>query len=309
MDEREALIESIHDKDLISYFYLDIPASKVLERMDGLNLTLLECCDEIPFNAQVKGYIAARDSAGDPWIVKPIHSEGDVLYHRICTLAFLLDNWMGTFAAPTTVFPIGGMYYRATKVVRNSVNIGSYNYLDSPFIDIIRADLINRWLYFDEDRNPNNYLVIHNSQNKPFIVAIDYDKADLQSERMKITGTNERFGWLRSEKTRFLTLLKPENFDGVPLETFSQRLTSMMSITEDELTALVFGLLSGYQKEPEATVSLLVKNICDRRAYIDTYFRSWFKPKAETKSVMNEADYMLFGKSFIDIYQGKKNGQ
>ena len=93
---------------------------------------------------------------------------------------------MGTLAAPTTLVYIGGKPYRATKVVRSSIQISSYNYLEQPFIDILRADLVNRWLYFDEDRNPNNYLVIHNKANRPFVVAIDYDKADLESEVMEL---------------------------------------------------------------------------------------------------------------------------
>lgn len=305
MDERERLAAEIADTDLIRYFYLDLPTVRVLDKIDSLTLRLSESQDLVPFNAQVKGYFGAIDSDGDPWILKPASDAHEALYHRICTLAFLLDHRMGTISAPTSVFSIDGVRYRATKVVRNAVQISSYNYMESPFIDVLRADLVNRWLYFDEDRNPNNYLVINNKANKPFIVAIDFDKADLESDQMKITGTPDKFGWVRGEKTRFLTLLRPDNFVGVAIETFDARLAAMMSIPIAAVEEAAKRLVDGYCEDPVALASTLTANFERRRSYINEYFRRMFKPESETRSVSNADDYSMFGDSFLAMYKNK----
>ena len=160
MDEREKMLAAVSDPDLVAYFYLDLSAEALLDRLDALRLSLTESQDAVPFNAAVKGYHGAVDELGHPWILKPAQGETEIAYHRLCTLAYLVDHLLGTLAAPTTLVSIGGKPFRATKVVRNSIQISSYDYLDKPFIDILRADLVNRWLFFDEDRNPNNYLVI-----------------------------------------------------------------------------------------------------------------------------------------------------
>jgi hypothetical protein len=306
MDERERLAAEIGDEDIIRYFYLDRPTPELPALLDRLEVKLNDKQDDVPFNAQVRGYFGATDGEGHPWIVKPIANAKELLYHRVCTLAFLLDHRMGTFAAPTCVFRIGGAPYRATKVVQKSVQISSYNYLDPPFIGLLRADLVNRWLFFDEDRNPNNYLVIQNKDKKAFLVAIDYDKADLMAEHMKITGMPEKFGWLRSEKTRFLTLLRPENFSGVSIEAFDARLKAMMCIPEAEILALCESLVEGYDPEPAAVAQRLVANILRRREYIDGYFRSMFKTASQTEDVCHDSDYSMFGESFLNQYRSKK---
>jgi hypothetical protein len=213
---------------------------------------------------------------------------------------------MGTFAAPTTVFSIAGIRYRATKVVRKAIQISSYNYLDPPFIDILRADLVNRWLYFDEDRNPNNYLVVQNAAKRPFVVAIDFDKADLMAENMKITGTPGKFGWLRSEKTRFLTLLRPDNFQGVSIEAFDARLKAMMSVPKAEILELSRKLAEGFCPDPQALAKTVTENLLRRRDYIDGYFRSMFTTASQTEDVCHDSDYSMFGESYINQFKGKK---
>lgn len=306
MDERDGLAGAMKDEKLVRYFYLDRTVEQVLDHMDSLRVEFTESQDDVPFNAQVKSYLGGRDEEGHPWILKPANSPAEVLYHRMCAMAYLMDHATGTLAAPTTVFRIGGKPYRATKVVRNAVQISSYDYLSEPFIGILRADLVNRWIYCDEDRNPNNYLVIHNSANRPFVVAIDYDKADLMAAGMKITGNPEKFGWFRTEKTRFLTLLRPENFDGVPLETFEPRLTAMTSIPEARIADWALRLAEGYAPDPKAVVSRIVANLIQRRAYVDTYFRSMFKPAVQTKDVCHDEDYSMFGESFLAMHNRKK---
>ena len=77
--------------------------------------------------------------------------------------------------------------------------------------------------------------MVRNRKEKPFVVVIDYDKADLASENMKITGDPDKFGWFRTEKTRFLSPLRPPNFEGVPIDVFENRLKEMASLTREEL--------------------------------------------------------------------------
>lgn len=305
MDEEKKLAAEVADRDLIEYFYLDTDAEGAFEAMEAHRLAMADEKDLVPFNAAVKGYAGARDERGDPWIVKPCAGDAEVLYHRLCTVAYLLDHAMGTLAAPTTVVSIGGERYRATKVVQKSIQISSYNYMEPPFLDILRADLVNRWLFFDEDRNPNNYLVIHNSKNRPSCVAIDYDKADLAAESMKITGDESKFGWFRTEKTRFLTLLRPENFQNVSIEVFDARLKAMTGIGEERLRKLSRKVLSGFGAEGEALANKVTANLLMRREYIDAYFRKWFKSKEETADGSHHDDYALFGQSFLDMYKNK----
>ncbi|MFH2113861.1 MAG: hypothetical protein ABIJ86_05060 [Spirochaetota bacterium] len=306
MDDRVRLAKNIDDDTIIHSFYLDMKTKDVLAKIDSLSICIAEVQKDIPFNAEVKGYIGAVDADGEPWILKPALSREEALYHRICTLAFLLDHWMGTLSAPTTVCTIKGKKYRAVKVVRNSIQISSYNYMDRPFIEWLRMDLINRWLYFDEDRNPNNYLVIRNNKEKPFMVAIDFDKADFETTSMKISGTEDKFGWRRTGKTRFLTLLRPENFEGVSIESFDSRLKAMMAIPKDGIEDLARRLVNGYCDNVDMLAATLTANIESRRHYIDEYFRKMFKLQSETKNTSNSDDYSMFGASFLSTYGDNK---
>lgn len=306
MGEREKLVQCVGDRDLVEYFYLEMEPLPLLARLDSLELSLTESQDAVPFNAAVKGYFGATDEVGHPWILKPASSQKEIVYHRICALAYLLDHAMYTLAAPTTLVKIGGKPYRATKVVRNSIQISSYDYLSQPFVNILRADLVNRWLYFDEDRNPNNYLVITNKANKPFVVTIDYDKADLESDRMKITGNPEKFGWFRQEKTRFLTLLRPEHFYGVGIEIFDDRLKALAAIPAEEISALARKLLEGYAPDAADLAARITSNILVRREYIDQYFRKMIKPASQVEDLGHDADYSMFGSSFVNMYKDKK---
>ncbi len=305
MDEQEKLAADVGDPDIVRYFYLDKKTSQVVDYLNELQLNLSTSQDDVPFNAQVKSYAGAYDQDGDLWIVKPVASAEEMQYHRACEIAYLLDHRTGTFAAPTTAVLIKGKRYRATKVVPKSVQISSYNYLEEPFINLLRVDLINRWIFFDEDRNPNNYLVITNSKNRQFMVAIDYDKADMLSEAMKITGLPGKFGWLRTEKTRFLTLLRPENFEGISIEEFEDRLCAFASISREELVDLGHKVFTGFCDDPPAMARRVAENIIRRREYVDAYFRSMFKTHVETKDACQDSEYSAFGQSFLDMHKRK----
>lgn len=306
MDESKKLATKLEDKELIRYFYLDKSASEVLAHLDNMKLDLSESQNDVPFNAQVKGYIGAKDEEGDPWLVKAITTDEEMLYHRSCLFAYLLDHKTGTLAAPTSTTLINGKKYRITKVVQHAIQISSYNYLESPFIDALRADLINRWIYFDEDRNPNNYLVVTNPKNKPFVVAIDYDKADIFSKAMKITGTTCKFGWHRTEKTRFLTLLRPEHFEGISINVFEERLKAFTSISAEELHSLANNTFNAWSTSDTTIADKVVANIMQRREYVDTYFRTMFKSAENTVSLTHDEDYSAFGASFLAMHNKNK---
>jgi hypothetical protein len=306
MGERELLAGEIGDGEIIRYFYLDKAPSELIGFFDRMKLRLTESQEDVPFNAQVKSYLAATDDDGDPWIVKPVSDAGEMVYHRACMLAYVLDHATGTLAAPTTAVMIDGKRYRATKVVRHAMQISSYNYLESPYIGILRADLVNRWIYFDEDRNPNNYLVITNSKNRNFVVAIDYDKADLMSDAMKITGMEGRFGWLRTEKTRFLTLLRPEHFENVTMAEFDRRLSAFAQVGKDEFHSWARAAFKGYSDDYEGLAAKVSENFARRRDYVDCYFRSMFGPAASDGKNCCDDEYLAFGQSFLDMHNKKK---
>lgn len=300
------LLKYVHDKNLIDYFYLDYPVDKLVDKLTSLTFTIDEKKTNVPFNAQVKDYKGATDSDGNHWIIKKI-LPNEVLPHKLQELAYYIDFMLETLAAPTVLDRIENEYYRVTKVVQNAVNISSYNYLQNPFRKVLSNDLINRWFFFDEDRNPNNYMVIHNSKNNPMIVAIDYNKADIESEEMKITGNENKFGWYRKEKTRYLTLLDPANFEGFSIANFDYRLKLLTNLPLDKIKEIAIKILTGFVDSPEKIAEKVISNLDKRRKYIDEYFRRWFKENEEERiSEKEDQDYSGFGKSFLNYYKNKK---
>ena len=185
------------------------------------------------------------------------------------------------------------------------MQISSYDYLQEPFRRVLANDLINRWWTCDEDRNPNNYLVVHAADGRPLVVAIDFNKADLLSEGLKITGNKTEFGWHRLEKTRFLTLLKPSNFEVYGLEDFQERLELMTSLPESRLKELARRLLEGVVKDPARQAQRVVRGLVARREHIDVYFRKWFKPKADRAGRKQGAEYEGLGRAFVEQYKKK----
>lgn len=305
-DAQVRLIEKVNDERLVDYFYLKKNVNDLVDYLENLSFKKCAGCYDIPFNASVKGYLGAADHNDEPWIVKPILSEAEALYHRITELVYLLDFQMATLSAPTVVLNIDGKKYRGSKVVPNAIQISSYDYMKNPFKKILISDLVNRWLHFDEDRNPNNYMVIQNSQNTPLIVAIDFDKSDLENETMKIVGTDDKFGWIRHEKNRYLTLFKPENFEKVPISHFETRLQTMMAIDLGNLEKIATRLLTGYCPDPASKARLVAQNIRMRREYVNNYFRRWFKEIDEEEAKKETETYAGFGQSFLKMYQDKK---
>jgi hypothetical protein len=302
---REKLLTAVHDESFIKSLYLDLDVDQLIEKMHSMELLDIGDKSEVPFTAEIRGYTGARDKEGEYWLVKKI-PDGELVHHKIQEIAFYLDFEMNTIAAPSVMVKQGDIFYRATKIIRKAMQIGSYNYLEKPFIKTLAKDLVNRWLFFDEDRNPNNYLVFHNSKNVPFVIAIDYNKVDLETPGMKISGTDDAFGWYREEKTRFLTLLKPSNFERLSIEDFEGRLTEMLMIPADKLRRICLKTFENDIENPEKLATTIVTNIVDRRNYINEYFRKWFK-KRDVKQEKEEDDrYSGLGKSFLDYYKDKR---
>jgi hypothetical protein len=296
--------ERIGDGKWADFFYLDLTADKLLERLHSLRFQPVAGGRDLPFNAEVRGYSGARDSEGALWIIKPVDSQ-EALSYRMGELVYCLDFQLETLSAPTLLVGEKGRWLRATKVVAPAMQISSYDYLQEPFRRTLANDLINRWWTCDEDRNPNNYLVIHAAGGQALVVAIDFNKADLLSEGLKITGNKTEFGWHREEKTRFLTLLKPSNFQMYGIEDFQERLGLMMGIPESRLKELARRLLEGVVKDPARQAQRLTRILVRRREHIDTYFRKWFGPKSRLAGKSEGAEYESLGRAFVEQYKKK----
>ena len=303
-DKTNMLIHDvIVDKKIRKYLYLDNTIDELVDTLSNLKLDNFGDDSIVPFTAKIRGYTGATDQNGAPWLLKNI-PDNEAPMHKYQEIAFYIDFLMKTPAAPTILIRYDDKFYRATKYIQNAMQIGSYNYLDPPFMKMLGNDLINRWLFFDEDRNPNNYMVIHDDDSKPYIVVIDYDKADLETKEMKIFGMEEKFGWHREEKTRFLTLLKPENFDMFSLNDFDDRLKIMMDIKETVLSDVCKKVFkTDIFEDPDAAVKLVVNNFLTRREYLNKYFRTWFKERDIEKEKEVDARYAGLGKSFTDYYK------
>jgi hypothetical protein len=297
------LLKYVLDDSLIDYYYLKLSVDELIYRLHGLKFVLTGDKSFVPFNAQLRDYSGAIDSENNKWILKKIDN-AELFDHLLFEIAFYLDFMMQTLAIPSITARIGSDLYRVSKLVSNGMQIGSYNYMINPFLKVLTNDLINRWLYFDEDRNPNNYMVIHNSKQEPLIVAIDYNKADLNSDEMKITGNDEKFGWFRQEKTRFLTLLKPSNFENLSIDNFEYRLEQMMGIKKEKLEEICCLVFKDHFKDYKERSERITANIFKRREYINKYFRTWFKPGNETNNNKN-SEYKDMGNSFLNKYKDK----
>jgi hypothetical protein len=298
--------DTIQDQNIRDYFYLDLSIDQLIDKMNKIELKDIGNDELIPFWAKVRGYTGGVDKNGDTWLIKAIPQENGAS-HKIQEIAYYIDFILKTPSAPTTVLQQNGIIYRATKQALNAMQLGSYNYLQKPFIKMLANDLLNRWLFFDEDRNPNNYLVKYDNDNEPFIIAIDYNKADLETKEMKILGLENRFGWNREEKTRFLTLLKPENFDSLCIEDFEQRLLLMTALDESkiiDISTKVFSY-SGLIDDHRATAKMISDNLIKRINYLDHYFRKWFKKRDETQEKEADDRYAGLGQSFVDYYKNK----
>jgi hypothetical protein len=298
---KKRLLDEVFDKKIIDYFYLDKTTEEVQNILKNINLEVMLDNKDVPFNASAKGWLGAKDPDGNIWIIKKVE-EQNALRFKLCELGYLIDFELCTLSAPATFFKMDSGYYRATKFLTNGDRINGYDYVMNPLKKVLVNDLINRWLVFDENRNPQNYLVLHNTKKQPLIVAIDNACQDFLTEGMKIKGNDASFGWVRAGQASSMSLLKPDQFEDVSIADVDERLNLMMNFSEDRLKKICLSLLQEVTGDADAKTKLIVSNILKRRVYINDYFRKWFKDTAKAKDVKN-SEYEMFGKSFKQSYE------
>lgn len=306
-DDNMLIADTIKDAAVRKFLYLDKTLFSLIDELSTIKFSDIGDDALVPFNAKIRGYTGARDEEGNEWLLKEIPKK-EAREHKIQEIAYYFDFVMKTPAAPTIVYQKDGKTFRATKHISSAMQISSYNYLENPFLKMIANDLINRWLFFDEDRNPNNYLVKHDSDTNPYIIVIDYNKADLETPGMKISGTDDKFGWHREEKTRFLTLLKPENFQKLSIGDFEQRLQIMMQHDDDWIRSFCRKVFSSSvipQADVQSLSEEISQNLIERRNYLNTYFRKWFQTRNLEAEKEIDDRYAGLGQSFLDYYKRK----
>lgn len=293
----------LHDKELIRLLCVDCTYPELFEALTVDNFLAIDRSLKVPFFAEVRDYVGAAER-GDPgahWIVKPI--EKDDLGPAMGAICFFLDFFTHTISAPSVITSIDGSLYKATRVITRAEQLSGANYTDiSQLKEQLVLDLVNRWIYCDEDRNPNNYMIRYNSRNDQVIVAIDFSNVDLLHPGSKITGSAKSFGWERMEKTRYLTPLKVEHFHGYDMRFFNMRFNGFLKVGKKMLLELARGCLR-FHPDRVKLARTVTENILARIEYVHTYFAGKFPAEARAEKDDKHSD---MGKTFGDIYKDKR---
>jgi len=255
----------------------------------------------IPFFAETRDYSGAREKEKQDsvWITKQIKNS-DILNIEMSMICFFLDFYTHTLSAPQIITKIDGKLYKATKLIK-AEQLSGANYIEIKQLrEQLLLDIINRWVYFDEDRNPNNYLLKYNSRNDQIIIAIDFGNADLLYDEMKIKGLNNTFGWERVEKTRYLTPLKSENCINYNMDFFNIRFKYFSNLTTRELKKISSSILR-FNPDKNSLAEQISINIKNRIDYVYDYFNNavprYCCGKKKTRDI-----YKDMGKAFNKIY-------
>ncbi len=263
----------LHDQDLIHILCADLAYTELLERFLVDDFLALDGGMKIPFFAEVRDYVGAVDKA-DPqhcWIVKQV-SEDNALGAAMGSISFFLDFFTRTISAPTVVTRIGGKMYKAAKIITRTEQLTGAGYADTPQIkEQLLLDLVNRWIYCDEDRNPNTYLVRSTSRGDQVVIAVDFSNVDLLFPGTKIKGRQESFGWEKIEKTRRLTPLKVEHFQAYDMEFFDMRFEAFAKVGRKMLLELCKGCLR-FQPDHADLAKTVTDNLLKRIEYVHDYF-------------------------------------
>jgi hypothetical protein len=290
----------LHDEDLKRLLCVERTFEDLLECVTRDDFLKIEASMKIPFFAETRDYVGALEK-NDPdgvWIVKPV-SGSEVLKTEMATVCFLLDFYTHTISAPLVITRIGGALYKATKLILKTEQLSGANYTELDQLkEQLLLDVINRWIYFDEDRNPNNYLIRYNSMNDQIVIAIDFLNADLLSGEMKIVGTEKRFGWERKEKTRYLTPLQCQNCLDYDLNFFGMRLKYFKMLTFPFLKQVCQDIFR-MNPEREKHSKTIADNLLKRIEYVDDYFHAHIKAANRGAAAKK---YREMGKSFSRFY-------
>jgi len=293
----------LHDKELISLLCADRSYPELRERFLVDDFLSLDPGIKIPFFADVRDYTGARERDGPhaSWIVKEIAGE-DSLGAAMGSICFFLDFFTRSVSAPAVVTRIGGKLFKASKIITKAEQLTGANYTEIPQLkEQLLLDLVNRWIYCDEDRNPNNYMIRYNSRGDQVVIAIDFSNVDLLFPGTKIKGRAGKFGWERMEKTRYLTPLKAEHFHGYDMEFFGMRFDAFAKVGRKMLLELCKECLR-FQPRHAAQAKTVTDNLLKRIEYVRTYFSSQF-PKVARSSEKDK--YRDMGNTFTSIYKEK----
>jgi hypothetical protein len=294
----------LHDPDLVRLLCADRTYAQLVDMLMVDDFLAINASMKVPFFAEVRDYVGAAERA-DPtahWIVKRIEEE-DALAAAMGAICFFLDFFTHTISAPTVVTRIAGVLYKATRVITKAEQLTGANYTDIRQLrEQLVLDLVNRWIYCDEDRNPNNYMIRYNSRNDQIIIAIDFSNVDLLHPGPKITGNPKTFGWERIEKTRYLTPLKMEHFQGYDMRFFDMRFDGFRKVTKKVLLDLCKGCLR-FHPDRVKLAKTVADNILLRIDYVDDYFRGKFPKELASEK---EDKYSEMGQTFTKIYKEKR---
>ncbi len=294
----------LHDEELVRLLCADRTYPQLLDALMVDDFLAVDASIKVPFFASVRDYVGAREREDSraQWIVKPI-AEDDALGPAMGAICFFLDFFTHTISAPTVVTRIGGVTYKATRVITRAEQLSGANYTDIKQLkEQLVLDLVNRWIYCDEDRNPNNYMIRYNSRNDQIIVAIDFSNVDLLHPGPKIKGSAKSFGWERIEKTRYLTPLKVEHFNGYDMRFFDMRFDGFRKVGKKMLLELCKGCLR-FLPDKAKLAKTVTDNLIARIEYVDGYFSGKFPREAAAEK---DDKYSDMGKTFTRIYKEKR---
>ncbi|MEM5948140.1 hypothetical protein WKV44_06260 [Spirochaetia bacterium 38H-sp] len=288
----EDIIDALNIKKpiekLVAYYCTD----EILEIREGMR---------IPFFAEIRNYIGAveKENPSEKWLIKPVDDEKTQKQTEIATICYFIDHMTRTPSAPSIITKIDGRTYKATKMIARSEQLSGANYMEIRELkEQLLLDLINRWIYYDEDRNPNNYVIRYNSKNNQIVIPIDFLNSDLLYKGMKIKGNDESFGWSRLEKTRYLTPLKIENFLIYDMKFFNMRFDYFNSLDMRKLQEMCRVVLRHNPDKNE-----LAQNITDNIKHRVDYVYEYFNKHFPYERVHDDEDkYNDMGEAFKNIY-------
>lgn len=284
----------VKDDDLLKLLCYDKSFDELLDIFVKDDFLKIKTEMKIPFFAEIRNYKGAFEveSPDSQWLVKPISGK-DVIESEMAMIAFFLDLFTHSLSVPVIVTKIDNVFYKATKLILKAEQLSGANYTVYPeLIEQLLLDTINRWIYFDEDRNPNNYLIRYNSINRNLVLAIDFGNCDLLDKDIKIKGLSKGFGWQKKEKTRYLTPLKSDNFLSYDIEFYDIRFKYFKELTGKFLFSLCNKALR-FDPDRSTYANTITNNVLRRTSYLYKYFHAKIPEKIEAKQ-----DYNAMGKTF-----------
>lgn len=288
----------LHDKDLIELLCFDQSYGELLDSFCRDDFLRIKSNMSIPFFAEIRDYKGAVevDSPETTWLVKEIKGK-DILETGMAMIVYFVDFLTNTISVPLIITKIDNVLYKATKNIMRAEQLSGANYnVYQELYEQLLQDLINRWIFFDEDRNPNNYLLKYNSKNQSLILAIDFGNSDLMTEEMKIKGLAKKFGWQISGKNQYLTPLKTDHFFNYDMQFFNKRFEQFHKLNSKILLELTEKVLR-FETESQKIGKIITRNILRRLKYVNGYFSSKLPEKNEESSSND-----IMGKSFQQIY-------